>query len=70
MKIQEIKDLSHDELIAQRKELQATAFNLRLQQKLGQLGKPSQIRLVRKDIARIETVLSLRKSEEGQAAKA
>lgn len=68
MKIQDIKDLSIDELVAQRKELRATAFNLRLQQKLGQLEKPSQIRLVRRDIARIETVLTRRKAQE--AAKA
>ncbi|HWL51274.1 MAG TPA: 50S ribosomal protein L29 [Chthoniobacteraceae bacterium] len=67
MKIQDIKDLSIDELTAQRKELRATAFNLRLQQKLGQLEKPSQIRLVRRDIARIETVLTRRKAQAAEA---
>lgn len=67
MKIQDIKDLSIDELNAQRKELRATAFNLRLQQKLGQLEKPSQIRLVRRDIARIETVLTRRKAQAAEA---
>ncbi len=69
MSIKDIKDLSLDELDARRKELRANAFNLRLQQKIGQLEKPSQIKVVRKDLARIETVLTERRKAQ-QAAKA
>jgi large subunit ribosomal protein L29 len=33
-------------------------FNLRMQQGTGQLGKPSQFRIVRRNIARVKTVLN------------
>ena len=65
MKIKEIKELSVDELQARKRELNKESFNLRLQQQTGQLEKPSQIRSIRREIARIETVLSQRS---GQAA--
>ncbi len=45
-----------DELLALRRE----AFNLRMQQGTGQLARPSQVRVVRKDIARIKTILKER----------
>jgi len=60
MKIKEIKELSVDELQARKRELNKEGFNLRLQQQTGQLEKPSQIRSIRREIARIETVLSQR----------
>jgi len=68
MKIKEIRELSVDELQARRRELTQNAFQLRLQQKLAQLEKPSQIRLVRRDIARIETVLSERSAQNATTA--
>ena len=58
MKIKEIRELSAAELKARRGELQKNSFQLRLQKKLGQLENPSQIRAVRREIARIETVLA------------
>ena len=60
MKIKEIKELSVEELQARKRELNKEGFNLRLQQQTGQLEKPSQIRSIRREIARIETVLSQR----------
>ena len=60
MKIKEIKELSIDELQARKRELNKEGFNLRLQQQTGQLEKPSQIRSIRREIARIETILSQR----------
>ena len=60
MKIKEIKELSVDELQARKRELNKEGFNLRLQKQTGQLEKPSQIRAIRREIARVETVLSLR----------
>jgi len=65
MKIKEIRELSAEELAAKKQELKQESFNLRIQQKLGQLEKPSQIRANRRDIARIETALT-----EKRAAKA
>ncbi len=61
MKIKEIKELSLQELQDRKRELNENAFHLRLQQQTGQLEKPSQIRLIRKDLARIETVITQRR---------
>jgi large subunit ribosomal protein L29 len=60
MKIKELRELSNDELIARRRELRKDAFNLRLQQQTGALEKPSVIRVNRKEVARIETLLTQR----------
>lgn len=64
MKIKEIRELSAEELGARLRELRENTFQLRLQAKIGQLEKPSQIRAVRRDIARIETILSERKAQQ------
>jgi large subunit ribosomal protein L29 len=60
MKIKELRELSREELVARRYELQRDTFNLRLQQLTGSAEKPSVIRLSRREIARIETILSER----------
>jgi large subunit ribosomal protein L29 len=60
MKIKELREMSNDELIARRRELRKDAFNLRLQQQTGALEKPSVIRLNRREVARIETILTQR----------
>jgi large subunit ribosomal protein L29 len=56
MKIKEIRELSLEELETRRRELKQEIFHLRLQQQGGQLEKPSLIRSIRREIARIETV--------------
>ena len=58
MKTKEIRELSKDELITRKRDLRQEVFHLRLQQQSGQLEKPSQIRLIRREVARIETVLT------------
>ncbi len=60
MKIKELRELSSDELVARRYELRKDAFNLRLQQQTGAAEKPSVIRISRREVARIETILSER----------
>lgn len=60
MKIKEVRDLSIDELRARKQELGESAFRLRMQKQTGQLEKPSQLRQIRRDTARIETVLTER----------
>ena len=57
MKAKELRELSDRELRAKLEELKAEQFNLRFQRAVGQLGNPMRIRQVRKDIARILTVL-------------
>ena len=58
MKMSEIKDLTDVELKAKSRDLRQEMFNLRLQQASSQLEKPSRLRLLRKDVARIETQIS------------
>jgi large subunit ribosomal protein L29 len=58
MKIQEIQELTPKELTTRKRELSQEAFNLRIQQQAGQLEKPHMLRNLRRDAARIETVLS------------
>jgi len=61
MKIKEIKDLTREELLTQSRDLRKEQFHLRMQQQSGQLEKSSQLRSLRRDVARIETVLSQRR---------
>ncbi len=58
MKMSEFKDMTQVELTAKSRDLRQEMFNLRLQQASAQLEKPSRLRNLRKDIARIETRLS------------
>jgi large subunit ribosomal protein L29 len=60
MKMKEITELSMDELLTKRRDLRQERLHLRLQQQSGQLEQPSRLRLLRRDVARIETVLSRR----------
>jgi len=60
MKMKEITELSTDELLTKRRDLRQENLHLRLQQQSGQLEQPSRLRLLRRDIARLETVLSQR----------
>ena len=63
MKIKEIAELTTDELLTKKRDLRQESLHLRLQQQSGQLEQPSRLRLVRRDVARIETVLSHRLKE-------
>lgn len=63
MKIKEIIEMSHDELLTKRRDLRQERLHLRLQQQSGQLEQPSRLRLIRRDVARIETILSQREKQ-------
>ena len=63
MKMKEITELTMDELLTKRRDLRQERLHLRLQQQSGQLEQPSRLRLLRRDIARIETVLSERERQ-------
>jgi large subunit ribosomal protein L29 len=49
-----------EELLTKRRDLRQESLHLRLQQQSGQLEQPSRLRLLRRDLARIETELSQR----------
>ena len=55
MKFSEIKDMTTVELTAKSRDLRQEVFNLRLQQASAQLEKTARLRLLRRDIARVET---------------
>ncbi len=57
MKASEIREMSLDELRAKEAELNKELFNLRMRHSTGQLENPLKIRLVRRDIARVKTIL-------------
>ena len=58
MKMSDLKDFTPAELTARSRDLRQELFNLRLQKASAQLEKPAKLRLLRRDIARIETRLS------------
>lgn len=58
MKNAQLNDLTLTELQAKNRELREEMFNLRLQQASSQLEKPSRLRTLRRDIARVETQMT------------
>jgi large subunit ribosomal protein L29 len=61
MKIVDVRNLTDSELVTRKKEARQEQFNLRLQQQTGALEKPSRLNELRKDVAKLETVLSERR---------
>ena len=58
MKAQELKTKTPDQLKDQLVALKKEAFNLRFQQATGQLENTARMRAVRRDVARVKTVLN------------
>jgi large subunit ribosomal protein L29 len=58
MTLDEIRELTPNELSSRKKELRQEIFHLRLQQQAGQLEKPHLLTTMRREIARVETVLT------------
>jgi len=66
MKAADLRKMSDQELRKELVELRREQFNLRMQRATGQLGTPARFREVRRDIARIETVMSENERSAGQ----
>ncbi|MBS1269890.1 MAG: 50S ribosomal protein L29 [Gammaproteobacteria bacterium] len=58
MKALELRKMNQHELRGELLELRREQFNLRMQRATGQLGAPARFKELRKDIARIETVMA------------
>lgn len=58
MKAKDIRSLTTDQMLEKEKQYKEELFNLRFQQAMGQLENTARLRQVRKNIARIKTVLS------------
>ena len=57
MKAAELRDLGADELGAKERDLTDQLFRMRIQKSMGQLEAPDKMRTVRRDLARVKTVL-------------
>ncbi len=57
MKAKEIRELTNQELEVKLDELKEELFNLRFQVATGQIENPMRLKQVRKDIARVKTIL-------------
>ncbi len=62
MKVEDVRQKTVDELTQQVLDLKKEAFNLRFQRASGQLENTARVREVRRDIARIKTVLHERRA--------
>lgn len=68
MTSKEIRDLSSDEITAKVRTAREELLQLRLRKQTGQVEKTSQIRVLRKDIARLLTIQNEKKSKASAAA--
>jgi len=57
MKVQEVREMSVDDLRLQEKDLRDQIFRMRIQKAMGQTDSPTKVRDLRRDLARVLTVL-------------
>jgi large subunit ribosomal protein L29 len=62
MRAAELRDLGADELGAKERDLTDQLFRMRMQKSMGQLEAPSRMAIVRRDLARVKTVLREKQS--------
>ena len=62
MKIKELSNLNEDELITKEKQLKKELFDMESHRQMGRVEKPASFRNIRRDIARILTILNERKN--------
>ncbi len=65
MKSAEIREMSSDEMKAKEQELEKELFSLRMRHATAQLENPLKIRFLKKDIARVKTIIA----EKGKGAQ-
>ena len=63
MKAAELRDLGADELGVRERDLTDQLFRMRIQKSMGQLESPEKMRVVRRDLARVKTVLRQKRAE-------
>jgi large subunit ribosomal protein L29 len=69
MKVSEVKELSLKELLEKTSAMEEELFNLRFQAKMGQLSNPLRMRMVKRDIARLKTVVTEKKHATSSSQK-
>ena len=63
MKVKDFKAMSSDDLLVKEKSFKKDLFDLKYQRKIGRVEKPSRFKLIKKDIARILTILNEREKD-------
>ena len=63
MKAAELRDMGTDQLDAKERELVDQLFRMRIQKSMGQLEAPDKLRTVRRDLARLKTVLRQKRDQ-------
>ena len=69
MKVSELRDLGPEELQQKEKEFKKELYELNYQRKMGRVEKPSRFRELKRDIARIMTLLKEREIANERSAK-
>ncbi|MDD5449512.1 MAG: 50S ribosomal protein L29 [Candidatus Omnitrophica bacterium] len=67
--LEEFKNLTRDELTVKLAGLKTDLFNLRYQAETGRIEKPHRIKQIKRDVARINTILKEGESKNGTGAK-
>ena len=70
MNAQELRNKTPDQLREQLSSLKKEAFNLRFQAATGQLENTARMRLVRRDVARVKTIMNQKAAAAAQTDKA
>ena len=66
MKIESLRDLTKDELLQKQHDLKEELFNLNMRKALKELDNPLKLRTIRRDIARIETLITEDANKKGK----
>ena len=69
MKAKELRELSVEELQQKRGDLREDLFRLKMRKAVAQLESPLRLRWLRRDIARVETILRERMAEQGAGGR-
>ncbi|MGD9577190.1 MAG: 50S ribosomal protein L29 [Syntrophorhabdus sp.] len=68
MKARELRDLTKEELLKKKKDFKEEIFNLRFQHSTGQLENTARMKLLKKDVARIEMALREKELQVGKTS--
>jgi len=68
MKARELRDLTKEELLKKKKDFKEEVFNLRFQHSTGQLENTARMKLLKRDIARIEMALREKELQVGKTS--
>ena len=63
MKTKELRELGPEDLKTKEKALKKELFELKYQRKIGRVEKPSRFKLIRRDIAKISTIINEREKD-------